>query len=100
MGVGVAGRVYYVLVADYTGIKINTHVAGEGAVGVGVLWVLACDGCWRGEVLRWVAAGWRSFGCVGVLCVIRSGAKDLGDTSSLLTSNRSWYGAVFARGGV
>ena len=55
MGVGVAGRVYYVVVADYTGIIFNTRVAGG-----------ACDGCWRGEVLRWVAAGWRSCGCVGV----------------------------------
>ena len=89
MGVGVAGRVYYVVVADYTGIIFNTRVAGG-----------ACDGCWRGEVLRWVAAGWRSCGCVGVLCAILSGTKDLGDTSSLLTSNRGWYGAVFARGGV
>ncbi len=29
-------------VVDYSGIKINTRVAG------GVLWVLACDGCWEG----------------------------------------------------
>ena len=90
----VVGRVYYRVVADYSGIKNNTRVVG------GVLWVLACDVCWRGEVLRWVAAGWWSFGCGGVLCTILSGAKDLGDTSSLLTSNRGWYGAVFARGGV
>ena len=36
MGVGVAGRVYYVVVADYTGIIFNTRVAGGGrAMGVG-----------------------------------------------------------------
>ena len=41
---------------------------------------------------------WRGLmGCGGVLCVILSGAKDLGDTSSLLTSNRVGM-ALFLRG--
>ena len=34
MGVGVAGRVYYVVVADCMGIIFNTRVAGVRAVGV------------------------------------------------------------------
>ena len=44
MGVGVAGRVYYVVVADYTGIIFNTRVAGGG-----VRWVLARGGLSMGS---------------------------------------------------